>query len=231
MREIELGEKTPLHVVARGPCSERALRRRPCYFLPFVSFAHLYGARPEGASFSLPFCPIFPRFGARASLSLPFLLNLPPLWRAALPRSERSVNGPVIICLLFHLPIFMALGSSGPAFHCLSAQFSPVVARGLSGPAYHCLSAQLPPVMARNPSSERAFRRRPSYHLPLVSFAHLYGARPERASFSLPFSYLPTVPISSGQSRFGDENPTSRPTTQKSRFVPICPDQRPKTRS
>ena len=41
-------------------------------------------------------------------------------------------------------------------------------------------------------------------------------------------TYLPTVPISSGQSRFGDRNPTSRPTTQKSRFVPICPDQRPK---
>ena len=43
-------------------------------------------------------------------------------------------------------------------------------------------------------------------------------------------AYLPTVPISSGQSRFGDRNPTSRPTTQKNRFVPICPDQRPKTR-
>ena len=42
-----------------------------------------------------------------------------------------------------------------------------------------------------------------------------------------PRSYLPTVPISSGQSRFEDRNPTSRPTTQKSRFVPICPDQRP----
>ena len=42
--------------------------------------------------------------------------------------------------------------------------------------------------------------------------------------------YLPTVPISSGQSRFGDRNPMSRLTTQKSRFVPFCPDQRPKTR-
>ena len=41
-------------------------------------------------------------------------------------------------------------------------------------------------------------------------------------------AYLPTVPFSPGQSRFGDRNPTSRPTTQKSRFVPICPDQRPK---
>ena len=36
-------------------------------------------------------------------------------------------------------------------------------------------------------------------------------------------AYLPTVPISSGQSRFGDRNPTSRPTTPKSRFVPIVP--------
>ena len=35
--------------------------------------------------------------------------------------------------------------------------------------------------------------------------------------------YLPTVPISSGQSRFGDRNPTSRPTTPKSRFIPFCP--------
>ena len=60
-------------VMALGPSSERALLRRPSYHLPFVSFAHLYGTRPERASFSLPFCAIFPRYGARpewASLSL-----------------------------------------------------------------------------------------------------------------------------------------------------------------
>ena len=241
--------------MARGPCSERALRRRPSFHLPFVSLTHLYGARPERASFSLPFCPIMARgpsgptyhclsvqfapvmahgpSSERAlrmppSFHLPFvsfcqplsrgpsgpafhclsaqfstvmargpsgpayhclLCNLPPLWRAARPRSERSVGGPVFICLLFLLPTFMARGPSGPAFHCLSAQLwraaragqliiaflcnlpplwrtarprsersvgSPVIicllfhwptfmARSSSGPAFHCLSAQFSP--------------------------------------------------------------------------------------
>ena len=153
--------------------------------MPFVSFAHLFGARAERASFSLPFCPIVAR-GA-GQLIIAFLCNLPPLWRAACPRSECSVGSPVIICLLFHLPTFMARGPSGPAFHCLFAQFYSIMVRGPSRPAYHCLSVQFAPVMACGPSSERALRRRPSYHLPLVSFAHLYGARRERASFSLPF--------------------------------------------
>ena len=94
----------------------------------------------------------------RACLSFAVLLYLPPLWRAARPRSESFVGDAVIICLLFHLPTFMARGPSGPAYHCLSAQFAPVMARG--------------------PSSERALRRRPSYHLPFVSLTHLYGARP-----------------------------------------------------
>ena len=116
--------------------------------------------RPNRASLSF----VWPE---RACLSFASLLYLPPLWRVARPRSESSVGDPVIICLLFHLPTFMANGPSGPAYHCLSAQFAPVMARG--------------------PSSERALHRRPSYHLPFVSFAHLYGARPERASFSLPF--------------------------------------------
>ena len=35
---------------------------------------------------------------------------------AARPRTERSVGDPVIICLLFHLPTFMARESSGPAY-------------------------------------------------------------------------------------------------------------------
>ena len=73
----------------------------------------------------------------------------------------------VITCLLFHLPTFMARGPSRPAYHFLSALFAAV--------------------MARCPSSEQALRSRHSYHLPFFSFAHLFGARPERASFSLPF--------------------------------------------
>ena len=122
----------------------------------------------------------------RACLSFAVLLYLPPLWRAACPRSESSVGDRVIICLLFHLRTFMARGPSGPAYHCLSAQFGPVLVRG--------------------PSSERELRRRPSYItiicllflLPtfmarggagqlFIAFLPNYGARPERASLSLPF--------------------------------------------
>ena len=87
----------------------------------------------------------------------------------------------------------MARGPSGPAFHCLSAQVSLVMARGPSGPAYHCLFVQFAPVMARGPSSERVLRRRPSYHFPFVSFAHLYGVRPEWASCSLFFASFAPV--------------------------------------
>ena len=108
----------------------------------------------------------------RASLSFAFLPYLPPLWRVAGPRSESSIGGPDIICLLFHLLTFLARGPSGPACHCLSALFTLVIACG--------------------PSSERALCRRPSSHLPFVSFAHLYGARPEWASLS--FALLFNLP-------------------------------------
>ena len=142
-------------VMARGPSSERALRRQPSYHLPFASFTHLYGALPERASFSLPSCPIFPRYGVRperASLSLPSVQFAPVMARGS--SSERALRRrPVIICLLFHLPTFMARGSSGPAFHCLFAQFPPVMVCGRSRPAYHCLSAQFAPVMAPGPSA------------------------------------------------------------------------------
>ena len=37
----------------------------------------------------------------RASLSFAVLLKLPPLWRAALPRSESSVGDPVVIAFCF----------------------------------------------------------------------------------------------------------------------------------
>ena len=107
--------------MARGPSSEQAFRRRPSYHLPFVSFAHLYGVRPERANFSLPFCSIFPCYGARpeqASLSFAFLLNLPPFWRAA-----RA--GQLISALL----LFIERGPSGPAYHCKA------VARGAAGAA------------------------------------------------------------------------------------------------
>ena len=144
------------------PSSERALRRRPGYHLPLVSLAHLYGAR---SSFSFLFCPIFPRYGAwpkQASLSLPFCAIFPPLWRAARPRSERSVGGPVIICLLFYLPIFMARVPSRPAFHCLSARLWRAARAGQLIIAFLCNLPPPPPVMARGPSSEGALRRQPS---------------------------------------------------------------------
>ena len=108
----------------------------------FIAFLPNYGARPEWASLSLPFCAI-----------------CPPLWCAARPRSRRSIGGPVIICLLFHLPTFMARGPSGPACNCLSAQFSPVMARGPS---------------------------RPAYRLPFCSICPRFGARLERVSLSMP---------------------------------------------
>ena len=49
--------------------------RRPSNYMPFVLFGHRYGVRPK-----------------RTSLTFSVLPNLPPLWRAALPRSERSVH-------------------------------------------------------------------------------------------------------------------------------------------
>ena len=73
-------------------CVNRA-RRRPSYDLPSVPFAHLCGAWPE-----------------QASLLVAFLLNLPPLWRAA-----RA--GQLIVALLLHI----VRGLSGPAYHCLAA--------------------------------------------------------------------------------------------------------------
>ena len=85
------------------------------------------------------------------------LCNLLPLWRAARPRSERSVGGPVIIRLLFLLPTFLFAG-------------------GPSGPSLSLPFCAICPRHATHPSSERAFRRRPSYHLPFASFPHLYGA-------------------------------------------------------
>ena len=118
-------------------------------------------------------CPPLWRAAQAGQLIIAFVRNLPPLWRAARPRSERSLGGPVIICLLFHLPALKGRGPSGPAYHCLSVQFAPVMARG--------------------PSLERALHRQPSYHLPFVSFAHLYDARPEWASFSLPFGQFSLV--------------------------------------
>ena len=145
----------------------------------------------------------------RASLSFAVLLYLPPLWRAARPRSERSVGGPVIICLLFHLPTFMAR----PERASFSLPFYPIMARSPNGQTYHCLSVQFAPVMACGPSSERALRRQPTYHLPLVSFAHLYGARPERASFSLPF--CPIFP------RYGARPERASLSLPSAQFAPV----------
>ena len=49
----------------------------------------------------------------RACLSFAVLLYLPPLWRAARPRSESSVGDPVIICLLFHCPPLWRAAQAG----------------------------------------------------------------------------------------------------------------------
>ena len=46
-------------------------------------------------------------------------------------------------------------------------------------------------------------------------------------SWGITSTYMPTVPISrsSGRSRFGESKPTSRPTTTKDDFFPICIDK------
>ena len=127
------------------PSSERAFRRRPSYHLPFASFAHLYGALLCGPAFhclSAQFSLVMARGPSRPAYHC-LLRNLPRLWRAACPWSERSVGCPIIFCLLFHLPTFLARSSSGPAFHCLVAQFSPLMVCGPSRTAYHCLYCPL----------------------------------------------------------------------------------------
>ena len=103
-------------VLVHGPSSERALHRRPCYHLPFVSFAHFYGARAKRASLSFAFLLNFPPLWRTARAGQ--LAACLPLWRAVRARSERSAGGPVISCFY---------ASSAP---CLSALFAPVMARG-----------------------------------------------------------------------------------------------------
>ena len=96
-------------------CVKRA-RRRPSYHLPSVPFAHLYGSRPEQASLLLAFLLNLPplwRAARAGQLIVACLLNLAPLWRAA-----RA--GQLIIALLLHI----ARGPSGPAYHCLAAPHS-----------------------------------------------------------------------------------------------------------
>ena len=100
-----------------------------------------YSARPE-----------------RASLSFAFLLYWSPLWCAARPRSERSVGGPVIFSLLFHLPTFMAPGPSGPPYRLPICSICPRYGARPSGPAYR---------------------------LPFCSICSCYGAQPKLASLSL----------------------------------------------
>ena len=174
----------PLWRAAR-PRSERSVGGPVIICLLFL-LPTFMARGPSGPAFHC-LCAQLWRAARAGQLIIAFLCNLPPLWRTARPRSERSVGSPVIICLLFHLPTFMARGPSGPAFHCLSAQFSPVMARGPSGPAYHCLLCNLPPLWrAARPRSERSVGG-PVIFCLFVSLAHLYGARPELASFSLPF--------------------------------------------
>ena len=142
--------------MARGPSSELALRRQPSYHLPFVTFAHLYGARPERARFSLPFCPIFPRYGARperASLSLPSVQFAPVMARG--PSSEQALRRRPS----YHLPFvsFTHLYGARPERASFSLPFCPIMARGPSGPAYHCLPCNLPHLWhAARPRSGRS---------------------------------------------------------------------------
>ena len=84
-------------------------RRRPNYHLPSVPFAHLNGARPE-----------------RASLLLAFLLNLPPLWRAAR-------EGQLIVACLLNLPPLWHAARAGQLIIALLLH----IARGPSGPVCH----------------------------------------------------------------------------------------------
>ena len=105
-------------------------------------------------------------------------MPLAPVWRAVRPRSERSAGGPVISC--FH-------ASSAPSLWRAARAGQLIIRAGREGQPIVCLSALFAPVMARGQSSERALRRRPSYHLPFVSFAHLYGARPSGPACRLPF--------------------------------------------
>ena len=136
----------------RGPSSERALRRRPSYHLPFVSFTHLYGARPERASFSLPFCPIMARGPSRPAyhcLSVqfaPVMARLAPVM--ARLRSERSVGSQVIICLLLHLPTLWRAARAGQLFIALLPNFPPLWRVARAGQLIVCLSAQFAPVLA-----------------------------------------------------------------------------------
>ena len=145
----------------------------------YASSAPHHGARPERArvSFARP---------ERASLSFAFLLYWPPLWRAARPRSERSVGGPVIISLLFHLPTFMARGPSGPAYrlpfcsillsaYCLP--FCSICFRYGVRPKWASLSLVVLPNLLPlwRAGSEPGYHRLPAE----------YTARLERASLSL----------------------------------------------
>ena len=145
----------PGPVMARGPSSERALRRQPSYHFPFVSVAHLYGARPERASFSLPFAQYSPlwRTARAGQLIIAFLRNLPPLWRTARPRSERSVGGPVIICLCFICPPLWRAARAGQLFIAFLPNFPPLwrtarprSERSVGGPVIICLCFICPPL-------------------------------------------------------------------------------------
>ena len=142
-----------------------------CLLFPFL--AVWKGRGPSG--------PVYYSRGARGpALWFASLLYLPPLWRAARPRSERSVGGPVIICLLFHLPTLWRAARAGQLIIALLLNL-PLLWR--AGLPIICLSALFAPVMARGPSSERALRRRPNYHLPFVSFAHLKARDPSGPAY------------------------------------------------
>ena len=161
----------------------------------------------------IAFLPNFPPLWCVAQagqLIIAFLLFLHPLWRAAYPRSESSVGGPVIICLLFHLSTFMARGPSGPAFIAFlpnSPPPPPPLWRAVRvGQLIIACLRNLPPLWrADRPRSGRSVGgpviicllfhlptfmargpSRPAYRLPFCSICPRFGAWLERACLSMP---------------------------------------------
>ena len=83
-----------------GPSLKQALRSQPSYHLPvvYVSFAHLSGTRPKGASLSCAFLLCMTRGPNRARLSSAFLLYM-----------ARSPSGPAYL-----LPLCPNCGTPRP---------------------------------------------------------------------------------------------------------------------
>ena len=105
-------------VMARGPSSERALRRRPSYHLLFVSFAHLMARGPSGPAYhclAAQFAPVMARGPSGPAYHLSFCSIC--LRYGCSPSSERALR-------------------RRPSYHLPFVSFAHLMARGPSGPAY-----------------------------------------------------------------------------------------------